>query len=149
MPSATIRPAVDPDRGLGASAAQPATPLADALSAHNSIGPWWVLHTKPRHEKAIARALDIFDVTYFLPLVSLQSRRLGRTRHASVPLFPGYVFLCGDWQERERALRTNRVVNVLEVKDQEGLKADLRQIRHLLGTGYPVDIYPALRPGSR
>lgn len=144
-----IDPAVEHYLTPDARTARPATTIEDALSESGSTGSWWVLHTKPRHEKAVTRALDAFRVLYFLPLVSVQHRRLGRVRHARVPLFPGYVFLCGEWQDRELALKTNRVANVLEVRNQEGLKADLRQIKHLVDTNYPVDLFPALRTGSR
>jgi hypothetical protein len=64
-------------------------------------------------------------------------------------LFPGYVFLCGGQREKEAALRTRRIAKVLEVADQEGLKADLRQIQRVVESEESVDLYPRLRRGCR
>ena len=66
-----------------------------------------------------------------------------------VPLFPGYVFLLGTWEERLRALATSRVVRVLEVVNQQGLWHDLKQIRCLLASGVAVNREERLEPGTR
>ena len=36
---------------------------------------WWCLHTKPRQEKAVARALKLRDIAYYLPQVVKVERR--------------------------------------------------------------------------
>ena len=113
------------------------------------IGDWWVLHTRPRCEKAIAGVLARRDVAYFLPLVRYRRTTRGRARFVDLPLFPGYIFVCGTWDSRETALRTNRVASVLEVGDQLRLRTDLRQIQTVIESGEPVDLYPSLRAGSR
>lgn len=112
-------------------------------------GQWWVLHTKPRTEKLIATALRRRDVAHFLPLVRRLRRWGKRTRSVDIPLFPGYVFLCGDAEARLAALKTNRIANVLEVGDQARLRADLMQIRQALASGEPMDLYPRLYQGAR
>jgi transcriptional antiterminator RfaH len=127
---------------------------ADANPRHRPCvkdldGRWWVLHTRPRNEKAIAAVLDRRGVDYFLPLVRHQRQLRGRILHVDLPLFPSYLFLCGDWKARETALKTNRVAKVLEVPDQGQLTADLQQIERVLSSGEPVDLYPALRAGAR
>ena len=66
-----------------------------------------------------------------------------------IPLFPGYLFLCGGSDARLVALRTHRCANVLEVADQERLKADLRHIHRVVESKEPVDLYPRLRRGCR
>ena len=118
-------------------------------SVTSFVGSWWVLHTRPRCEKAIASVLDRRSISYFLPLVLCTRTNGGRQRHVELPLFPGYVFLCGTWETREAALKTNRVANVLEVADQNRLRNDLKQIECVLESGQPVDLYPGLRVGSR
>ncbi|MGB2984461.1 MAG: transcription termination/antitermination NusG family protein [Phycisphaerae bacterium] len=118
-------------------------------SIRNFKGCWRVLHTRPRNEKAIASVFDRLGISYFLPLVRHKRTCRGRPRYVNLPLFPGYVFLCGNWEAREAALKTNRVVNVLDVADQDRLKADLMQIQRVLESGKPVDLYPGLRVGSR
>ncbi len=80
--------------------------------------PWWVAHVRSR-------------------------------RVAFLPLFPGYVFVRGDLEhERLEVLKTNLCVNVLAVLDQEGLGADLAQVRRLQESGLPLLSHPELTEGS-
>jgi hypothetical protein len=67
---------------------------------------------------------------------------------AHLPLFPGYLFLSADRDERLAALASNRVVRALTVHDQEQLWDDLRQIDRLLGAGLPVAAESRLAPGT-
>ena len=57
---------------------------------------------------------------------------------AFLPLFPGYVFVRATEHDRRSALATRRVVSVLEVRMQEELEADLRQLHRLIATGAAV-----------
>src|SRR6516165_139504 len=59
---------------------------------------WWVLHTRPRAEKSLARRLLRTATPFFLPLRKRQWRHRGRLLCSYVPLFPGYVFLRSDSQ---------------------------------------------------
>ena len=111
---------------------------------------WWCLHTKPRQEKATARELRKLGVTFFLPQVLKEDRTpQGRKIHSVIPLFPSYLFLFGDYNDRLSALRGNRLVAVLEVSDQESLERDLRQVQKMLSSGLPVQPEPAAPVGSR
>jgi transcription antitermination factor NusG len=113
------------------------------------LGTWWVLHTRARNEKVVAKALSRQQVDYFLPLVHYKRTYGGRINRVEIPLFPGYVFLCGQPEDRLVALKTNRVANVLEVSNQEQLKHDLRQIALTVESGEPVDLFPGLQTGAR
>jgi transcriptional antiterminator RfaH len=113
-------------------------------------GVWWCLHTKPRQEKATARDLREQGVVYYLPQVVKESRTpQGRRLHSIAPLFTGYVFLHGDVHDRLAALRGQRLVNVLEVVDQDGLVRDLRQINKMLSSGLPVSAEPVMPVGAK
>ena len=62
---------------------------------------WWCLHTKPRQEKATARELRKLGVTFFLPQVLKEDRTpQGRKIRSVIPLFPSYLFLLGDYNDR-------------------------------------------------
>jgi len=112
-------------------------------------GRWWVLHTRSRNEKALAADLDRLHVRHFLPLVERRRRYGGRVLPVQIPLFPGYLFLCGSPEDRLSALRTNRIANVLEVTDQDRLRTDLRHIYRVVKSSEPVDLYPRLHRGCR
>ena len=120
-----------------------------ASPAESLTGTWFVLHTKARQEKAVAGDLETLGIQHFLPLVRYRRIQGGRVRRSSVPLFPGYIFLCGDDQDRLAALRTRRVANVLLVPDQAQLKFDLSHIWKAVDSEHPVDLYPRLRKGTR
>jgi transcriptional antiterminator RfaH len=99
---------------------------------------WWVLHTRPRQEKALARQLFSSAISYYLPLVSKRLRSKNRTLTSYVPLFSGYVFLLAEKEERIAALATHRVVQSIPVVDQERLWIDLAQIHRLINSGAPI-----------
>lgn len=100
---------------------------------------WWCLHTKPRQEKTMARALRSRKIAHYLPQVA-QERRTpqGRRIRSVIPLFPGYLFLLGDSRQRVDALQGNHLVNILDVIDQESLVRDLRRLHRVLSSGLPV-----------
>src|SRR5947207_391033 len=61
---------------------------------------WWVLHTRPRQEKALARQLLQHRVSFYLPTIAKRLRIKGRNLTSHVPLFPGYAFLLADREQR-------------------------------------------------
>jgi transcription antitermination factor NusG len=113
-------------------------------------GAWWCLHTKPRQEKSTARDLREQGLMYYLPQVLKESRTpRGRKLQSVVPLFAGYLFLHGDPNDRVAALRGDRLVNVLEVVDQEGLVRDLRQVYKMLSSGLTISSEPMIPIGAK
>ena len=110
---------------------------------------WWVLHTRPRAEKALARRFLHYRLPFYLPLYERQIRSAGRLLRSYLPLFPGYVFLNGDDQGRLQAVQTNLVARVLPVEDQLQLHADLKRVHYLLGAGLPILPAARLQPGTR
>jgi transcriptional antiterminator RfaH len=109
---------------------------------------WWVLHTRPRAEKALARHLLGRGLSFFLPVYQRQWRSRGRRQSSYLPLFPGYVFLWGDDEARIAALTTNLVVNVLREADQGRLQADLRRVNRLMDSGSPLTPEDRLEAGT-
>ena len=110
---------------------------------------WWVLHTRPRQEKSLARELHRWRIPFYLPQVARRRLIAGRRFTAHVPLFAGYLFLLGDQEERVDAQVTRRVVRTLEVPDQEGFWGDLRQIERLIASGAPITPEDRLKPGKK
>jgi transcriptional antiterminator RfaH len=106
-------------------------------------------HTLPRQEKALAAALYARDVAYYVPLVTRKSLSRGRTRVAQVALFPGYVFICGNDEDRLRVLQTNRVLTVRRAPDGARLRTDLRRFWSLIAAGAPLLPESRLVTGER
>ena len=108
---------------------------------------WWVLHTRPRAEKVLARQLRQRAASFFLPLHERRRRYQRRLVTTHVPLFPGYLFLLGDHEDRYQAFATNLVVNCLHVEDQERFMHDLLRVHRLIETKAPLFPEERLEPG--
>lgn len=122
--------------------------LLDCSPFEVDRGRWWVLHTRPRSEKTLARRFCDRGTSYYLPLYPHEWRVRGRRFNSYLPLFPGYVFLYGDMDDRLNALETNLVAHVLPVDDQEELHRSLARVYRLLATGAPVTPEERLQPGD-
>jgi transcription termination/antitermination protein NusG len=110
---------------------------------------WHVLHTKSRQEKALASALSAMGCAYYLPLVE-RARYFGRRKaRVEVPLFPGYLFLWGTFDQAYEADRTKRVAQVITVADQTTLEWEIRNIRLALARKAPLSPHPYLQKGVR
>lgn len=118
----------------------------DGCGAPHCDAPWRVVHTKPKQEKALAEYLQARRIDYFLPLVRRVGYRGRRKSVATVPLFPGYLFLRGDIEVGYTVERTDRVVRVIPVSNQAELEADLSAIRLALERhgGLEPSRYPAV-----
>lgn len=110
---------------------------------------WWVVYTKARQEKALARELLIYGIPFYLPLVPKDNVIRGRRVRSRLPLFTGYVFLYADESERGHSLTTNRISYTLRVKDHERLQRDLQQINRLIIADAPLTVERRLMPGQR
>lgn len=109
---------------------------------------WWVIHTRPRAEKSLARKLLAMELGFYLPTRQQSWRSKGRRFESHLPLFPGYLFLHAKPEERGNVLGTRMVANFLSVPDQDGLTEDLQQIHRVLAAGLPVEPQTALSPGT-
>jgi transcription antitermination factor NusG len=77
---------------------------------------WYAVFTMSRHEKQIAWHLGQREIESFLPLYKTKHRWKNRcTADLELPLFPGYVFVRIDPQERLRVLRVPSVVSIVSV----------------------------------
>lgn len=121
----------------------------DVNSIRDFAGLWWVAHTKSRNEKALAQDLIRKNISYFLPMTNKVHRRKGRTIRSLLPLFSGYLFFCGEENQRIELLRTNRVANLIEVKNQKNLLDELLQIEQALQAGAPLVPYKYIKVGQR
>lgn len=109
---------------------------------------WWVLHTRPRAEKSLARHFLARNLSFFLPLYQHQWRNRGRLFRAHLPLFPGYIFLRGDADARRSALETNQVARTLPVSEPAQLRTDLIRVYRMMQAGMLLAPEEQLLPGA-
>jgi hypothetical protein len=137
MPLLPLEPFVSSEELLSKPAPTPETPER-----------WWVLHSRPRAEKALARQCMKRNLPFFLPVYHRKWRSRGRMQSSFLPLFPGYLFLHGDSETRLVALETNLVAHTLAVVDQRGLHEDLVRVNKLIGSEMALTPEGRLEPGT-
>lgn len=117
---------------------------------HASGQRWWALYTKPRQEKVLLRRLREMGIAHYCPLVPKRFRTpKGRRFTTYIPLFAGYVFLCGDDDARYQAMTTNCVAQCLDVPDVPGLVKDLYYLKRLIDSDLPILPESKIGPGTR
>jgi transcriptional antiterminator RfaH len=109
---------------------------------------WWAVYSLSRQEKAIARSLVGHAIPFYLPLVPNVRTHRGRRVRSLIPLFPGYLFLFANSEERVTALTTNRISSIYAVENQDGLKRELSQIQRLIASEAPLRVERRLVPGQ-
>jgi transcriptional antiterminator RfaH len=110
---------------------------------------WHVVHVKPRCEKKLAGYCAANAVVYDLPL--REETKIYQRRRVTVtkPVFPGYCFLNYSEVQRVIVLKSNLLVRVLHVVDQEKLVRELAQIRQALTVDPTLDACAAFQAGKR
>jgi transcriptional antiterminator NusG len=100
---------------------------ASRVFPHVAKKTWFAAYTAPRHEKFVQTQLVAKQIQSFLPVYSAVRRwKNGVRREIQHPLFPGYVFVCLEANERLPVMQTAGVVYIvgngsspLPVDDQE------------------------------
>ena len=118
--------------------------LSSAL-ALSSDSEWFAIYTLSRREKDLMRRLRSQRIAHYGPMVPRRTRSpKGRIRTSFVPLFTGYVFVCGSEEDRYNTIATGCVSKCLPVQDREQLITDLKHIRVLEEFG--EDLQAEVRP---
>lgn len=121
----------------------------DLLSAPAVAGRvWWTVYTRVRQEKSLARELLTWKIPFYLPQLKQTRLYRGRKRSSYLPLFTSYLFMQAAPEERVRALGTERIAQVIPVRDEAGLIRDLRQIQRLIQAEVPLTVESRLQPGA-
>ena len=112
-------------------------------------GLWWVAHTKSRNEKALAWQMQKKNINYFLPLTEKVYKKSRRVQRSMLPLFSGYVFFCGDENDRLEILKTNRIATLIKVEDQQLFISELEPIEKALTCGLTLEPHNYIGQGQR
>lgn len=110
---------------------------------------WFVVHTRPRAEKKIAKWLKRNKMEFYLPL--RQQLRVYPSKKIvfEIPLFSGYLFAQFAPRDRYRVFSSDYVANILFSENQPKLMGEMEQIRQLLASGEEVAPHPYLEVGER
>ena len=110
---------------------------------------WFVAHTKPRREKKLVEYCLRQGFAATLPCYSSAHKYRGKTVVFRKPLFPSYVFLQLEPEQKGAVGQSDHVANLLEVFDQEIFREQLEGILLALDTDLEVRLAPAIGEGMR
>ena len=110
---------------------------------------WFVAHTKPRREKKLAEYCQRQSIAATLPCYSSAHKYRGKTVVFQKPLFPGYVFLQLEPEQKDSVRQNDHVANLLHVFDQEMFQQQLHDILLALESKVGVRLAPAIGAGMR
>lgn len=110
---------------------------------------WHVVHVKPRCEKKLAGYCAASAIVCDLPL--REETKIYQRRRVTVtkPVFPGYCFLNYSEAQRVDVLKSNLLVRVLDVVDQDQLVRELAQVHQALTVDPTLDACAAFQAGKR
>jgi transcription antitermination factor NusG len=118
------------------------------------LEPWWIAKIKPRQEKALAEDFLEKSVEYYLPMFTKVTRRKdnNKPRKSILCLFPGYISFSVARGEEYQLYATNRIVKILEIKNQNRFIRELDQVYHTLDLGINLEPFkghhPDFTPGT-
>jgi len=132
-----------------------ASPMAEGSSGSpgddKDFPRWYAAYTCARHEKCVARQLEVRGIDFFLPLYRSLRRWKDRRKMIDLALFPGYVFVRMALENRFRILGLPGMVRLVSF---DGKPAALpEQEIEALRTGLSQQVYaephPYLQVGRR
>jgi transcription antitermination factor NusG len=123
--------------------------LTDETLLAESGRKWMCVYTLSRREKEFMRRLVTLEIPHFGPMIPKRFRSPnGRLRTSFIPLFPNYVFIFANDQDRYQAMTTNCVSRCTPVDDSQQLVTDLRRIRAVIEAGVALTPEARLEPGN-
>ncbi len=111
---------------------------------------WFALTAKHQHEPTVARLLSAKGFEVFHPKYAEIRRWKDRNKTIQLPLFPGYVFFCGQVERRVEILSTPGVFSIVSFGNNaaEINKDEIDAIRRACENGLAVSPHPFLTVGD-
>ena len=112
---------------------------------------WFVLYTKPRHEKFVESALIKKGIEAFTPKVLLKKRWSDRTKLIEEPLFKSYCFARFSLKNTIEVVSQPGVANIVHFKSYYIPVQDsvIDSLRILIKNRVRFDPYPYLKVGDK
>ena len=102
--------------------------------SHSDVldSPWFAVYTAPRHEKQVQKHLQLRSVEHFLPVYTHQAAWKDGTRPTlQLPLFPSYLFVQIEKEQRSRVLQVPGVLAIVGGTGKEPATLDSTEIEML------------------
>jgi transcription antitermination factor NusG len=123
---------------------------------NNSIGRrlkgnWYALYTCPRHEKRVAEQIEQRQISCFLPLYRSIRRWKDRRKELELALFPGYVFVRIELQDKLQVLKVPGAVRLVTFNGQPAAlpEQEIECLRNRQFGSGTIEPHPYLCAGRR
>jgi transcription antitermination factor NusG len=120
-------------------------------SETHDASPWWAVYTRHQHEKVVAEMLFAKGFEVFLPLYESTRRWKDRTKVLSLPLFPCYLFVRGDFDRRLQVMTTPGIHTILSCGEEIAVIPDreIEAIQRAMEGPSSIEPHPFLKCGMR
>ena len=107
----------------------------DQRSVQPETNSWYVLYTKPRHEKKLAERLQSEGWTVYCPLKKTTKQWSDRKKVVEEALFPGFIFIQCQEQDRDQVFVHASAVRYLYWLRKPAVvrSEEIESIRHWMG----------------
>lgn len=114
-------------------------------------GNWYALYTCPRHEKRVAEQIEQRHIACFLPLYRSVRRWKDRSKELELALFPGYVFVRIELQDKIQVLKVPGAVRLVTFNGQPAAlpEQEIECLRNRQSNSSNIEPHPYLRVGRR
>lgn len=105
---------------------------------------WFVAYLRTRTEKNVKKALDIENVTNYLPLMKTFKQWSDRKKKVEEPVFKNYIFVKVNDKQKMKVLSIRNVFKFVEFEGKPALISDLQMsyIRKLIEGDHDIEIRP-------
>lgn len=124
---------------------------SDAQGGTDILTRWYAIYTRSRYEKRVAVEFNRRKIEHFLPLVSRLHQWKDRKKIVDMPLFPGYVFVRINLQNRFDVLNINGVVRLVGFSAEPSPIPDeqIDNVRRVITRPDLVQPHTCLQKGDR
>jgi transcription antitermination factor NusG len=112
---------------------------------------WLAVYTRTQHENTVARQLETKSFPFLLPQFIKTSRWSDRVKRSMAQLFPRYIFVNVDSDDRVRVLQTAGVVSIVSVggKPSPLPPDEVTKLQECTARPCMIEPHPYLKIGRR
>jgi transcription termination/antitermination protein NusG len=112
---------------------------------------WYAIHVRSRHERQVGRQLEERQFNYLLPVYRSVRKWKDRRKELDLVLFPGYVFVNLELQNRLRVLQIPGVARFVSFQGAPVplSLSDVEFLSNGLAQGVRAEPHPYLKAGRR
>jgi|SRR5665213_833994 len=125
--------------------------FAFAVRSSREAPNWYAISTRYQHEKFVALALSNKNYEVYLPLYRSVRQWQDRVKQLTLPLFPGYIFICEGMDRQLQILTTPGVICIVGWGGRPAIvpQAQLDKVRQIIESRLSIESHPYLTCGDR